>query len=56
LNRWGNPVFETTSSKPFWDGKIHDKSATEGVYFWVADYTDYSGKGAVLHGTVSLFR
>ena len=55
-NRWGNLVFETTAPNPSWDGEIHGIPATEGVYFWLAEYTDDSGQIIQLQGPVSLFR
>lgn len=38
-DRWGQKVFETTgySALKSWDGKIRNKVATEGVYFYVLD-------------------
>ena len=37
FNRWGKTIFET--SKPaFWDGKIDQQKASEGVYYFIVKY------------------
>ena len=37
FNRWGKPVFKT-SEPAFWDGKINQQKASEGVYYFIVDY------------------
>ena len=39
FNRWGRKVFETNDLSSQWDGKINGLSASEGVYYWIASYT-----------------
>lgn len=36
-NRWGTRIFQSTGSKPCWDGTIGNTTnpASEGVYYWV---------------------
>jgi len=39
-NRWGKRVYESTDVKIHWDGKINGKAADDGVYYWIAKYTE----------------
>lgn len=54
-DRWGKKVFETNNQNVGWDGLIHQKPATEGVYMWYLQ-TSYNGENKVYKGDVSLFR
>ncbi len=56
VNRWGNLIFEATSLKPVWDGKVNGIPASEGVYFWIAEYPDHSGQTIQVSGPLNLFR
>src|SRR5690625_3889618 len=58
LNRWGNVVFESDDINFMWNGKIHNTGTdcTEGVYFYKATLTDYSGESVQEHGYVHLHR
>lgn len=40
-NRWGRKIYETNSRKVEWDGD----DISDGVYFYVARYTEHSYKG-----------
>lgn len=50
-NRWGKLLFETTDPAMFWDGKVENKTAEEGIYYYVltTDAGDF-------HGTVTLMK
>lgn len=58
LNRWGNVVFESDDINFMWNGKVHNTGTdcTEGVYFYKATLTDYSGESVQEHGYVHLHR
>ena len=55
IDRWGLTVFESDELNPAWDGKINGEKASEGVYFWVADYTDNTGKYQQAQGDIAIF-
>jgi len=41
VNRWGNPVFESTPTDPqtwSWGGKVNGNKVEEGVYFYLVKY------------------
>ncbi len=37
-NRWGNPVFETSNSTHFWDGRSQGAIVDDGVYYYLLHY------------------
>ncbi len=39
FNRWGKKIYETDDFTSQWDGKINSNTADEGVYYWIASYT-----------------
>ena len=39
FNRWGKKIYETNDFTSQWDGKIDSNNAVEGVYYWIASYT-----------------
>jgi gliding motility-associated-like protein len=57
LNRWGNKVFVTNNLLIEWNGKAQSgQDVTDGVYFWVIEYTDISGKENSKSGIVTVVR
>lgn len=56
LNRWGQIVYQSNDQIIIWDGKIDGKDASEGVYFYVETYTDFSLETKTLHGFFHLIR
>ncbi len=61
FDRWGNTVHQITDISPenpniFWDGKIQDRTAAEGVYVYQLIYTDLTGREEVKAGDVLLIR
>ena len=39
FNRWGTKVYETDDLTSQWDGKVNGNNASEGVYYWMASYS-----------------
>ncbi|WP_346857433.1 PKD domain-containing protein [uncultured Draconibacterium sp.] len=55
FNRWGEVIFESASQLVGWDGKMkNDNFAPGGVYTWVLQYTDFTGKAHKQQGNISL--
>jgi gliding motility-associated-like protein len=55
-NRWGQLVFETTDPKFTWLGDYTGNDLADGVYFWLAWYTDICGRESELKGAVHIMR
>jgi gliding motility-associated-like protein len=55
-NRYGQLVFATRDWTKKWNGKINGMDQDTGVYVWMLDYTDVSGKRISLKGTTVLIR
>jgi gliding motility-associated-like protein len=55
-NRWGNQIAEIKPNMIGWDGKNGEESCPEGVYFWLAIYSDKSGMQYSQKGFVQLIR
>lgn len=58
-NRWGEALFESASVSIGWDGTFNGQPVSEGVYFWVIDYTENNQSvmnHKVKHGTITLLR
>lgn len=53
-NRWGEQIYITDDPAAGWDGRSRGSVCSEGVYFWIAEYTDISGYSTKLTGTVML--
>lgn len=56
FNRHGQRVFAGRSWNQRWDGKINGVVQDTGVYVWMLDYTDVSGRRISLKGTSVLIR
>lgn len=56
FNRWGERVFYTTANKHGWNGIHNGKIQASGVYVWMLQAIDYTGKPLFLKGTVTLIR
>lgn len=56
VNRWGQLIFESVDPAIGWDGTYQGTECSEGVYFWIVDYTDNYSKAGQLHGHVTLAR
>jgi gliding motility-associated-like protein len=56
LNRWGLEVAELGNGEG-WDGRIKDKtSATDGIYYYIAEVEYPSGQKKTLKGFINLVR
>lgn len=55
-NRWGEKLFETSSTEKGWDGIYNGKLVPSGVYVYVVDYSDFKDKQYSAKGTVHLIR
>ncbi|MCX6271333.1 MAG: gliding motility-associated C-terminal domain-containing protein [Bacteroidetes bacterium] len=56
FNRWGQLLFESTDPEFKWDGKHKGTPCSDGVYFWVIQCRDTSGRLSKRSGSVSLLR
>lgn len=56
FNRWGNLVFQTNNWKNGWDGKYKGNNAPAGVYVWMVEGINVSGRVIKKKGTVMLIR
>lgn len=56
FNRWGQQVFTTNNAAYGWDGTVQGTRQPAGVYVWVADAVDYTGKKTTFKGTVTIIR
>ena len=56
FNRSGQLVFETKDWTVKWDGTIKGTKQASGVYVWMLDYNDATGKKISLKGTTLLIR
>jgi gliding motility-associated-like protein len=56
-NRWGTQVYEfEMPGGSWWDGKVGDTYASDGVYFYIIEAAGPSGKVHKFKGTVTLIR
>lgn len=49
-NRWGQTIFVTDVLEEGWDGQFNQQKASEGVYFWIIQYTTTEGIELDKHG------
>lgn len=55
-NRWGQLVFSTTIAGEGWNGKVAGQVQGSGVYVWIVQGTDFTGKTVFAKGTMTLIR
>ncbi|HEU4717251.1 MAG TPA: gliding motility-associated C-terminal domain-containing protein, partial [Bacteroidia bacterium] len=56
-DRWGNLVYEWNDPTGFWDGKVKSgNEAVDGVYYYVVDMADFTGKNYNETGFVHLIK
>ena len=55
-DRWGEKIFETSSTTEGWDGTVGGKTAMEGVYVYRLQYSDFKNKEYSNVGTLHLIR
>lgn len=56
INRWGNVMFEGSGVNPKWNGKVGDKYASEGTYFYKYTATGVNNEELIGHGFFELIR
>jgi len=56
FNRWGSEIFSWEGIDSGWDGSYKGQSAPEGVYFFLMEGVDDSGKAVEKTGSVTLLR
>ena len=56
FNRAGQLAYETKDWSVKWDGNIKGTKQASGVYVWMLDYNDATGKKISLKGTTLLIR
>lgn len=55
FNRWGQLLYTDRNGRG-WDGMVNGQPQQTGVYVWMVDATDFSGRKIVQKGTVTLLR
>jgi len=55
-NRWGNPVFTTSTMGQGWDGKYKGADQPVGVYVWMIEYTTFDDIKKAEKGIVTIVR
>ncbi|MBS1574444.1 MAG: gliding motility-associated C-terminal domain-containing protein [Bacteroidetes bacterium] len=55
-NRWGQLVFQTSTSMAGWNGVFNNEKQTTGVYVYVVSAVDATGKRTTKKGTFVLLR
>ena len=55
-NRWGNPVFTTSTMGKGWDGKYNGVDQPVGVYVWMIEYTTFDNITKAEKGIVTIVR
>jgi gliding motility-associated-like protein len=56
FNRWGEAVFETNDVERYWDGRLNNTDAPQGVYAYIVTITDIYNFPHNLNGYVCLIR
>ncbi len=52
FNRWGKLIYETNDLQIAWEGK----DFADGVYYWLINYTDITGKASSINGSTTIIR
>lgn len=56
FDRWGKLIFESFDPEVGWDGTVNGEPVASGVYTWMVQVRDETGRPLVKKGTVLLFR
>jgi gliding motility-associated-like protein len=56
FNRWGMLVHYENFPKILWDGKIKNRNASDGTYYWIVKYQNSKGINNMLRGHLMLFK
>ena len=55
-NRWGNEIFSTNISGKGWDGTYKGQLQEGGIYVWIVQGIDFTGRKHFQKGTVTLIK
>jgi gliding motility-associated-like protein len=55
-NRWGTRIFYSDINGVGWDGTYKGKMLDAGIYVWVLQLTDSTGKTEIQKGTITMIR
>ena len=55
-NRWGQLLYNNTSTETGWDGRFSGKAQDAGAYVWMVRGKDYTGQVVFRKGTMVLIR
>ena len=55
-DRWGKPIFSTTSPTTFWDGRQKGRDVPDGVYYYHLKAIDNQGNDLEAKGNISILR
>lgn len=54
-NRWGQKLYTTNDIlNKGWNGYHRERKSSNGVYYWVVEYSNYKNEHKTQHGTVSV--
>ncbi|MEI6124314.1 MAG: PKD domain-containing protein [Bacteroidota bacterium] len=56
FDRWGKQAFYSNNLDIAWDGKYNGKDVPEGVFSYIIQFNEYSGKRHKYVGSITLFR
>ncbi len=56
FNRWGEEMYRWTDIAGGWDGRVKNKPAPDGVYYYIINATGKDGKAYFHNGFVTLLR
>ncbi|MBX7240368.1 MAG: gliding motility-associated C-terminal domain-containing protein [Bacteroidia bacterium] len=56
FDRWGKVIFSTTGKDEFWNGKINDKEAPSGTYYYSLTGKGFTGREIEQKGWVMMMR
>lgn len=56
LNRWGQELYYSDNLQNGWNGYFREKTCTEGVYYWIVQYTTKSNDLKELSGFLTILK
>ncbi len=56
FNRWGNLVYDSNDVLYGWNGESKNIKCSNGIYFWIVNYTDEENINKIIKGSVNLVR
>ncbi|MEI8054024.1 MAG: gliding motility-associated C-terminal domain-containing protein [Bacteroidota bacterium] len=55
-NRYGSKIYESQNYRNDWAGLYNGKPVPDGTYYFVIDFTSYTGEKTILKGNVTIIR